>query len=168
MKREAEPVSDDQAAFPAPSESTVKTFPSVALQNSGSAAAYSAVFVAAGCVFAPIAVSVAGASVRLAAFALHWHSVSPASGVPGPASAGVCLVPVAASRFVDPAAAGISCPASGCPYLERWAVPRAEGREDGRPCWVEQHCSLDAPDFHHDWVEYKALLPLWPAQRHGH
>jgi hypothetical protein len=39
IKPEAESASDDQVAYPARSESTVKTFPSVALQNSGSAAA---------------------------------------------------------------------------------------------------------------------------------
>ena len=44
-------------------------------------------------------------------------------------------------RFAFPAAAGTSCPASGCPYLGR-SVPRAEGREDGRPRWLEQRCSL--------------------------
>jgi hypothetical protein len=28
---------------------------------------------------------------------------------------------------------------------------------------VEQRCSLNVPDFLHDWLEYKALLPLWPV-----
>ena len=83
-------------------------------------------------VFAAIAASVAGAFAPPAAFVRHSPSVYPASRAPGPAFAGVCLVPVAASRFAFPAAAGTSCPASGCPYLER-SVPRAEVvRMDGR------------------------------------
>ena len=131
------------------------------------AAVSAATAVAAVGAFAAIAASVAGGSVPPAAFVSHSPSVYPDSRAPGPASAGACLVPVAASRFACPVAAGTFCPASGCPYLE-CSVPRREGREDGRRCWVEQHCSLNVPDFLRDWLENKALLPLWLALRHGH
>src|SRR5271157_3196010 len=64
----------------------------------GSLAAFSAATAAPAVgVFAAIAVSVAGASAPPAAFVLHSPSVYPDSGAPGPAAAGVCLVPVAAS-----------------------------------------------------------------------
>ena len=40
------------------------------------------------------------------------------------------------------------------------SAPRAGGREDGLPYWLEQRCSLSFLDFLRDWLEYMALLPL--------
>src|SRR5271169_781119 len=134
----------------------------------GSLAAVSAATAATAVgAFPAAAAFVAGGSAPPAAFAYHSPSVYPLSRALRPASAGVCLVPVAASQLAYPAAAGTSCPASGCPYLE-CSLLGGEGRGDGQPCSVERRCSLNAPDFRHDWPEYKALLLLWPAQRHGH
>src|SRR5208282_236000 len=141
------PLADDFISCPAP----------------GSLAAVSAATAASAAGVLPAT----AASVPPAASACLSPSVYPASRVPGPVSAGVGRVPAAASQLACPAAAGTSCPASGCPYLE-CSVPRAEGREDERLCWVEQRYSLSAPDFLPDWLRYRELPPLWPGQRHGH
>src|SRR5208337_733853 len=83
-------------------------------------------------VFAAIAASVAGGAALLVAVLPHWRSVALVAGVPAPASVEACPAPVAASRMSFPAAAGTSGPASGCRYLERWAVKQVEGREGGQ------------------------------------
>src|SRR5579862_7229349 len=116
-------------------------------------------------VFPAIAASVADGSAPPAVFARHSLSVYPGSRAPGPASAGACLVPAAAARFACPAAAGTSCPASGCRYLE-CSVPRAEVREDGMPGWVEPHYSRNAPDLLRDCLGYKGSPPLWRVLHH--
>ncbi len=159
--------------------------------DSAVAAVAAATVAAAVRAFAAIAASVVGVSALPAALLLHWRSVASTAGVPGPASAGVFAVPVPAARISFPAAADTSGRPSGCLCLERWVALRAEGREDGRACWVEKHCCLDAApssldaerdspewthccvaDFRCDWPrdwqeEYKVRLALSPAQRRG-
>src|SRR5580658_7289967 len=119
-----------------------------------------AIAVAAVGVSAVIAASVAGP----AAFVVHWRAGSPAAGVPRPASAGACLVPLADSPLACPAAADTFCPASACPYLER-SECRPEDREGARQPRVERSCSAYAPDSLRDCPEYKALLPPWLVLR---
>jgi len=67
------------------------------------------------CVFAPIAASVVGVVVPLAAFSLDRPAVLPTADVSGPASAGVSADPGSAARSGFPAAFDISGPASGYP-----------------------------------------------------
>ena len=49
------------------------------------------------------------------------------------------------------------------------ALPVKGGRwSDGLPYWLEQRCSPSFLDFLRDWLEYMALLPLWPTPCRGH
>src|SRR5580658_5458541 len=66
-------------------------------RGSPAAAASAAIAASAVRVSAAIAASVAGAAAPPGAFGCHSLSVYPDSGAPGPAAAGVCLVPVAAA-----------------------------------------------------------------------
>jgi len=75
------------------------------------AAVWSATSVVAACASAPFAVSVAGASARLAAFSLHLPSVALAAGGPVLVSARVSGGPAPAARRAFAAVAGISGPA---------------------------------------------------------
>ena len=63
-------------------------------------------------VSAPSVVSVAGAFVQPAAFALRLHYVGPAAGAPVPASVAISGVPAPVYRTVCSAGSGISGPAT--------------------------------------------------------
>ena len=104
---------------------TIKVFPSEAWTDSDAevvAAVSPVIAVAAGCVFASIAASVAGAAARSVAFSSHRPSVASVADVPAPVSAGVSAVLDPASGLASPAAAGISCPNSDCLCWEQWDV----------------------------------------------
>ena len=92
------------------------------------AAAFPASAAAAGRVFAPVAVSVAGDVALAAVFSLHRRSVAPSPGDPAPASAGVFGDPAPAWQLASPVVAGISDPASGCQCLEQQGVRGLEVR----------------------------------------
>src|ERR1700692_2098376 len=81
-----------------------------------------AVFVAsaaaAGSVCPPVAVSVAGDAVRLAASGLHLRFVLRVADGPVPAAAEAFVVLYLAACIAFPAVFGTSGPASDCPCLE--------------------------------------------------
>src|SRR5208337_862530 len=154
-----------ETPIPPPSDDDLTSWASPGSAVAAVSAATSVVVVG---VFAATAASVAGAAALLVAVLPHWRSVALVAGVPAPAFVEACLVPVAASRMPFPAAAGISGPASGCRYLERWAVKQAEGREDGQggEAHYSRYGSRDAVGFHRDWLAVcRALRPRGRPQR---
>ena len=92
------------------------------------AAVFPATAAAAEPVFVPIAESVAGAAALAAPFSLHQPDVARPAGAPAPASAGVSVGPVPASRITFPAVAGTSGPASVFLCSEEQGVLEVEGR----------------------------------------
>jgi hypothetical protein len=92
------------------------------------ASAVAATAVVVGRAFALVVEFVAGAVALPAVFLCHWPSVEPASGGPGPVSAGVSGVLGPASPATFPAVAGISCPFSRSRCWVEQDVPQPEGR----------------------------------------
>ena len=81
-------------------------------------------------VFAEVAWFVAGASVPILAFSLHWRPSLPEADGPDSAFAAVPAFPVPASRIVFPVPANISDPVSGLLCWEGTGVPGLEDRWD--------------------------------------
>lgn len=81
-------------------------------------------------VFAEVAWFVAGASVPILAFSLHWRPSVPGADGPDPAFAAVSAFPVPALRIVFPVPANISDPVSGLLCWEEMGVPGLEDRWD--------------------------------------
>ena len=81
-------------------------------------AVFAATSVAAGSAFAAIALSVAGAAARPAAFCFHRDAVLRVAGALFPAAAEVFAALCPAAHTAFPAVAGIFGPAWGCLCLE--------------------------------------------------
>src|ERR1019366_7468178 len=92
----------------------------------------------AGCVAAASAASVAGVVALLAASSLDPLAVSPAAGVPGPASAGGPADPGSVSRRAVLAVVGIADPDPGFLCWEVRRVRRAAGPSDEQRYWGEE------------------------------
>jgi len=126
--------------------------------------------VAAVDAFAAVAAFVAGGAALAAAFSHQKRFVSPVADLPSPAAALLSAARFLAARIAFAVAAGTSGLASGCLYLERWAVAQPEGREHALACWAAHRYSPDAelPHFRHDWPEAcNVPLPLEPARGRG-
>lgn len=114
---------------PVRSQGTIKAFLSEAWTDSGAVAAGGpATSAAAGCVFAPIAASVARGAVLVAVFSRHQPSVVPAAGGPGLASVGVSVGPGPALPIAYPVVAGTSGLPSYSLCFEQRGVRWADGR----------------------------------------
>ena len=81
-------------------------------------------------VSAEVAWFVAGASVPVLAFSLHWQPSARGADGPDPVLAAVLAFPVPASRISFPVLANISDPVSGLRCWEERGVPGLEDRWD--------------------------------------